>query len=108
MSDGLLDFGTGLFSGGLVGAKVSGGNPIATVAGGLGLGAISYFGGAADRRTERSYNKKTLAQMDQDMQFGELKISEARRAKAQDIERQKRKEMFGQMLAQYFQRQGNK
>lgn len=107
-SEGLMDFGTGAFSGAATGAKISGGNPVATGLGGLALGTISYFGGASQRRLEEKNNRYALEGMEQDNQLGKLNVSETRRKVTADREKEKRKEMFGQMLAQYFQRQGGK
>lgn len=105
-SEGLLDFGGGALSGGSAAAKASGGNPLATVGGALAMGAISYFGGAPQRRLEQKSNKLALRGMEQDLELGELNISEGRRKRAMDLEKQRKNQMFGQMLAQYFQKQG--
>jgi len=100
-SDGLADFGTGAFAGASTGAKISGGNPYATAAGGLFGGAISYFGGAGQRKIEGRVNAQAL-------ELGDLNVSESRRRDKAERERMQRKELFGQMLAQYFQQQGAK
>lgn len=106
MSDGLLDFGTGLFSGAMAGSKVAG--VPGAIVGGLGLGALSYFGGAKDRRNEDKNNRLSFESMEQQNTLGRLSIAEARRKDKAERESQKRKEVFGTMLAQYFQRQGSK
>jgi hypothetical protein len=67
---------------------------------------LSYFGGAGQRRTEKKANDLSLRSMEQDLELGDLKISETKRSKAKDLEAQKKKQMFGEMLAQYFQKQG--
>ena len=105
-SDGLMDFGTGLFSGASTGAKIAG-TPGAIV-GGLGLGALSYFGGAKDRRNEDKNNRLAFESMEQDNTLGRLSIVDARQKVKAGREQAKRKELFGTMLAQYFQRQGGK
>jgi hypothetical protein len=103
-SEGLMDFGTGAMAGGTAGAKASGGNPYAAGAGALALGALSYFGGASQRKLEKKNNKLALAGMEQDLELGELNISETKRQRALDMEARKKKETFGKLLAQYFQR----
>jgi hypothetical protein len=105
-SEGLLDFGSGLFQGGMAGAKASGGNPYAATGGALALGALSYFGGQSQRNLEKKANDLSLRSMEQDLELGDLNISETKRKKAMDLEAQKKKQMFGEMLAQYFQKQG--
>lgn len=105
-AEGLMDFGTGAFNGGMAGAKASGGNPWVTGGSALALGALSYFGGAPQRRTEKKANALSLKSMEQDLQLGSLNISEARRQRVKNIETDRRKEMFGQMLAEYFQKKG--
>ena len=102
--EGLLDFGEGFISGGTAGAKMSGGNPYATGAAALGMGALSYFGGASNRRLEKQVNEKSLRQMDQDLELGEFSLGQARRADKDAREKKKRQETFGKLLAQYFQR----
>lgn len=102
--DGLMDFGTGAFQGGVAGAKMSGGNPYATAAGALGMGALSFFGGAPQRRLEARNNALAFEGMEQDLELGEFKLGEARRQKAADLEARKRKETFGRLLSQYFAR----
>lgn len=105
-SDGLMDFATGALSGASTGAKVAG-TPGAII-GGLGLGALSYFGGAGQRRMEDKNNRLSLEGMEQDNTLGKLSIIDARRKVKASQEQEKRKELFSTMLAQYFQRQGNK
>lgn len=105
-SEGLMDFGTGAFQGGTAGAKASGGNPYATAGGALALGALSYFGGSSQRKLEKKSNSLALKGMEQDLELGDLTLSETRRKRAMDLEAQKKKQMFGEMLAQYFQKQG--
>jgi hypothetical protein len=102
--DGLLDFGEGFFSGGTAGAKMSGGNPYVTGAAAAGMGLISYFGGAPQRRLEKKANKLSLQGMEQDLELGQFNLSAARRADKEERERQKRKETFGRLLGEYFQR----
>lgn len=102
--DGLMDFGEGFLSGGMAGAKMSGGNPVATGLGAVGMGALSYFGGASNRRLEKKVNQKSMLQMDQDLELGEFKLSEARMERQRQAEEKKKKETFGKLLAQYFQR----
>jgi hypothetical protein len=102
--EGLLDFGGGALEGGIGAAKMSGGNPFVTAAGALGLGAISYFGGAPQRRLERKANKLSLKGMEQDLELGEFNLAAARRADKAEREAKKRKEMFGRLMGQYFQR----
>lgn len=104
--EGLADFGTGAFSGGTVGAKVSGGNPYATAGGAVLGGALSFFGGADQRKTEKAFNKKSLAQMDQDLELGDLNIAETRRKRAEEIARKEQMKRFGQMLGDYFKKKG--
>jgi hypothetical protein len=101
--EGLVDFGEGAMAGGYAGAKVSGGNPYVTAAGAVGLGTLSFFGGAPGRRLEKKANKLSLASMEQDLELGELNISEGRRKRAAEMNAAKRKEDFGRLLAQYFQ-----
>jgi hypothetical protein len=102
--ESLLDFGEGFFSGGTMGAKMSGGNPLVTGASALGMGALSYFGGAPQRRLEKKANSLTLAGMEQDLELGEMSVSKARRAEQAEREAKRRKETFGRLLGQYFQR----
>lgn len=104
--EGLLDFGSGAMEGGLAGAKMSGGNPFVTGASALGLGALSYFGGAPQRRMEKRANAMSLRGMEQDLELGELNIAATRRADRAEREAKKKKEMFGKLLGQYFQRGG--
>ena len=78
--EGLLDFGSGAMEGGLAGAKASGGNPWVAAGGALGLGALSYFGGAPQRRMERKANAYSLKGMEQDLELGEFSLAAARRA----------------------------
>jgi hypothetical protein len=103
-SEGLMDFGTGAFQGGAAAGKASGGNPYAIAGGALALGSLSYFGGAPGRRLEKKANKLSIKGMEQDLELGELSISEARRKKSIEMDAQKRKETFGRLLTQYFQR----
>ncbi len=98
----LLDFGQGFFSGGEAAHKMSGGNTIATGAGALGMGVLSYFGGASQRKLERKANKMTLAGMEQDLELGEMNLSATRRANSEAAEAKKRKETFGRLLGEYF------
>jgi hypothetical protein len=102
--EGLLDFGAGAMEGGIAGAKVSGGNPFVTAGGALGLGALSYFGGAPQRRTERKANALSLRGMEQDLELGEMTISKARRQDKAERDAKKRKETFGRLLGEYFKR----
>lgn len=102
--EGLLDFGSGLFSGAKTGHDVGGGNPWVTGAGAVTLGALSYFGGASQRRMERKSNKLALAGMEQDLELGEMNLSASRRADKEERERKKRKETFGKLLGEYFAR----
>lgn len=97
-SEGLSDFGTGAFTGAATGAKVSGGNPYMTAGGALAGGALSFFGGAGARRTEKRNNETALA-------LDEFDLGEKKRAKSLDIERQRRMQQFGELLTAYFQRQ---
>lgn len=97
-SDGLADFGTGAFEGGATGAKVSGGNPYAIAGGAIIGGSLSYFGGASQRRTEAKNNRQAL-------ELGGLEVVDARRKSALEEQRRRRQEMFGQLLAQFFQKQ---
>jgi hypothetical protein len=105
-SEGLIDFSTGAFNGGVAGAKVSGGNPWVAGGSALALGALSYFGGTSQRSLEKESNALSLKLGEQDLQLGSLNISEARRKRVKNIESDRRKEAFGEMLAQYFQKQG--
>lgn len=93
-----MDFGTGAFTGATTGAKVSGGNPAATIGGALAGGALSFFGGAGQRRLEARNNANALA-------LDEFDLGEKKRAKSLDIERQRRMQKFGELLTAYFQRQ---
>lgn len=102
--EGLIDFGEGLFSGGTAGYKMSGGNPAVTAASALGMGAMSYFGGARQRRTEAKNNRLALAGMEQDLELGEMDIAAARRKDKAERDRQARMKLVGQMLGEYFQR----
>jgi hypothetical protein len=102
--ESLLDFGEGFFSGASTGAKISGGNPLVTGASALGLGALSYVGGAPQRRLEGKANRLTLAGMEQDLELGEMNISKARRAEQAEREAKRRKETFGRLLGEYFKR----
>ena len=102
--DGLLDFGQGFFSGGLAGAKMSGGNPLATSLSALGMGAVSYFGGAKQRRLEGKVNRLQLQGMQQDLDLGEFNLAAARRQDRDEREAKKRKETFGRLLGEYFAR----
>lgn len=95
-SDGLMDFGTGAFSGASTGAKLSGGNPYAIAAGAAIGGGLSYFGGASQRRLEAKANNQTL-------ELGGLEVVDARRKSALEDQQRRRQEMFGKLLAQYFQ-----
>jgi hypothetical protein len=105
-AEGLMDFGTGGLKGGEAGYKASGGNPWVAGGSALALGALSYFGGASQRNLEKKSNALSLRGMEQDLELGDLNLSEVRRKKAMDLEAQKKKQMFGEMLAQYFQKQG--
>lgn len=102
--EGLMDFGSGAFQGGVAGAKASGGNPYATAAGALGLGALSYFGGAPQRRLEKKANALSIKGMEQDLEMGEFNLGESRRKKSYEVEQKRRQEDFGRLLKQYFQR----
>lgn len=100
--EGLLDFGQGLTSGTLGGATVGakiGGPKGAAIGAGIGalMAPLSYFGGQNERRMVNRANKQSL-------ELGDLEISETRRKIAMDKEQQRRKQEFGKLLAQYFQR----
>jgi phage tail tape-measure protein len=105
-SDGLSDFGQGAFAGAGTGATIgSAAGPYGTAIG-AGVGAIaggtlSYFGGKSQRSLERKANSQSLT-------LGNLEITEARKKAALEADRRRRQELFGQMLAQYFQKQGAK
>lgn len=106
MDDGLADFGTGAFQGGATGAAIGSyagpyGTAIGAGVGALAGGALSYFGGAQDRRDRARNNKNEFALQD-------LQISEAKRARELELQRQRRMKQFGQLLGQYFQKQGGK
>ncbi|HLP29760.1 MAG TPA: hypothetical protein VK465_08705 [Fibrobacteria bacterium] len=103
-SEGLMDFGGGAFAGGLAGAKASGGNPYAIAGGAIAMGAMSYFGGAPQRRLEKKVNKLQVRGMEQDLELGDFQLSEGRRQRARDLEAQARKETFGRLLGEYFAR----
>lgn len=107
-SDGLMDFASGALTGGTAGAKASGGNPWVAGGSALALGALSYFGGASQRSLEDKNNRLALEGMQQDNTLGKLSIIEARRQTKANKEKDQRKELFSQMLAQYFQKQGGK
>jgi hypothetical protein len=100
----LIDFGQGFFSGGMAGAKMSGGNPLVTGASALGLGTISYFGGESQRRLEKKNNALQVRGMQQDLELGEMNLSAARRADKEERERKARQATFGKLLGQYFAR----
>lgn len=103
-SEGLMDFGTGAFQGGMAAGMASGGNPVAMGAGAVGMGVLSYFGGAPQRRLEKKVNTLQLKGMEQDLELGEFKIGEAQRARAMDMDAKKRQEAVGRLLAKYFAR----
>lgn len=102
--EGLLDFGTGAMQGAATGGKLSGNNPWAIGAGGLALGALSYFGGASQRRMEKKANALSMRGMEQDLELGEFNLSAARRADKEERERKARQQTFGKLLGQYFAR----
>jgi hypothetical protein len=89
-----------------MGAQVSGGNPYAIAGGALAMGTVSYFGGASQRKLEKKANDLSLQSMEQDLTLGDLNISETRRNRAKSLDADKKKQMFGQMLAEYFQKKG--
>lgn len=99
---GLLDFGTGALTGADTGYKVSGGNPLVTGAAAAGMGLISLFGGASDRRMEREANRLGLTQGRQTIRLNDMAIRQAAREDKMAREKEKKRQMFGQMLGQWF------
>jgi phage tail tape-measure protein len=105
-SDGLGDFGAGALQGGVTGATVGSaagpyGAAIGAGVGALAGGTLSYFGSKNDHKLAAKANAQSF-------ELGRLEIAEARKKSAQEADRKRRQELFGQMLAQYFQKQGAK
>lgn len=100
--EGLLDFGTGALSGAETGYKVSKGNPYVTAAAAGGMGLISLFGGASQRRQEREMNRLAMASGKQQLKLNEFSISQAMREDRSAREKEAKRKMFGQMLGQWF------
>ena len=61
---------------------------------------MSYFGGAGNRRLEKKTNALSLRTLEQDAELGDMQVTATRRQLADDKERRRRQEIFGQLLAQ--------